>query len=105
MNVFSKTWKQDLPAGLVVFLVAVPLCLGIALASEAPVFSGLIAGIIGGVIVGIFSGSSIGVSGPAAGLAAIVATSWHDFQSLYTNPFEIFLSAVVLAGLIQLIFG
>ncbi len=105
MNFFSKTWKQDLPAGLVVFLVAVPLCLGIALASEAPVFSGLIAGIIGGVVVGIFSGSAIGVSGPAAGLAAIVATALHDFQSLYTNPFEVFLSAVVLAGLIQLIFG
>lgn len=105
MNYFIKNWKQDLPAGLVVFLVAVPLCLGIALASEAPVFSGLIAGIIGGLVVGIFSGSNVGVSGPAAGLAAIVATALHDFQSISTNPFEIFLSAVVLAGFIQLLFG
>lgn len=100
MSQFFKTWKQDLPAGLVVFLVAVPLCLGIALASEAPVFSGLIAGIMGGVIVGFFSGSSVGVSGPAAGLAAIVATSIHDLGS-----FELFLAAVVIAGLIQIILG
>jgi MFS superfamily sulfate permease-like transporter len=100
MSQFFKTWKQDLPAGLVVFLVAVPLCLGIALASEAPVFSGLIAGIMGGVIVGFFSGSSVGVSGPAAGLAAIVATSIHDLGS-----FELFLAAVVIAGLIQVILG
>lgn len=100
MSHFFKTWKQDLPAGLVVFLVAVPLCLGIALASEAPVFSGLIAGIMGGVVVGFFSGSSVGVSGPAAGLAAIVATSIHDLGS-----FELFLAAVVIAGLIQVILG
>ena len=98
-NLF-KTWKQDVPAGLVVFLVAVPLCLGIALASEAPAFSGLIAGIIGGVIVGFISGSAIGVSGPAAGLAAIVAAAITDLGS-----FEIFLSAVVIAGVIQIILG
>ena len=67
--------KTDLPASIVVFFVALPLCLGIALASGAPLFSGLIAGIIGGIIVGFISGSSIGVSGPAAGLAAIVLTS------------------------------
>lgn len=100
MSHFFKTWKQDFPAGLVVFLVAVPLCLGIALASEAPVFSGLIAGIMGGVVVGFFSGSSVGVSGPAAGLAAIVATSIKDLGS-----FELFLAAVVIAGVIQLILG
>jgi MFS superfamily sulfate permease-like transporter len=105
MQYFFKTWKQDLPAGLVVFLVAVPLCLGIALASEAPVFSGLIAGMVGGIIVGLFSGSSIGVSGPAAGLAAIVATALHDLSAIGENPFQIFLSAVVLAGLIQIILG
>jgi MFS superfamily sulfate permease-like transporter len=105
MQDFFKTWKQDLPAGLVVFLVAVPLCLGIALASEAPVFSGLIAGIVGGIIVGLFSGSSIGVSGPAAGLAAIVATALHDLSVIGENPFQLFLSAVVLAGLIQIILG
>nr|WP_294859098.1 SulP family inorganic anion transporter [uncultured Fluviicola sp.] len=98
-NLF-KTWKQDFPAGLVVFLVAVPLCLGIALASEAPVFSGLIAGIIGGVVVGSISGSAIGVSGPAAGLAAIVAAAIGDLGS-----FEIFLAAVVIAGFIQIILG
>lgn len=98
-NLF-KTWKQDFPAGLVVFLVAVPLCLGIALASEAPVFSGLIAGIIGGVVVGSISGSAIGVSGPAAGLALIVATAIKDLGS-----FEIFLAVVVIAGVIQIILG
>ncbi|MNK09736.1 C4-dicarboxylic acid transporter DauA [compost metagenome] len=98
-NLF-KTWKQDVPAGLVVFLVAVPLCLGIALASEAPVFSGLIAGIIGGIVVGGISGSAIGVAGPAAGLTAIVATAIKDLGS-----FEIFLAAVVLAGIIQVILG
>jgi MFS superfamily sulfate permease-like transporter len=95
-NLF-KTWKQDFPAGLVVFLVAVPLCLGIALASEAPVFSGLIAGIIGGVVVGSISGSAIGVSGPAAGLTAIVAAAITDLGS-----FELFLAAVVFAGVFQM---
>jgi MFS superfamily sulfate permease-like transporter len=98
-NLF-KTWVQDVPAGLVVFLVAVPLCLGIALASEAPVFSGLIAGIIGGIVVGSISGSAIGVSGPAAGLAAIVAAAIHDLGS-----FEVFLAAVVLAGVLQVVLG
>jgi len=95
-----KTWKADLPAGLVVFLIAVPLCLGIALASEAPLFSGLISGIIGGIVVGLISGSSIGVSGPAAGLTAIVATAIHDLGS-----FELFLCCVVIAGFIQIILG
>lgn len=100
MKSLFSSWKQDLPAGLVVFLVAVPLCLGIALASEAPVFSGLIAGIMGGIVVGLFSGSAIGVSGPAAGLTAIVAVAIHDLGS-----FELFLTAVVLAGVMQLILG
>ena len=92
--------RQDLPASIVVFFVAVPLCLGIALASGAPLFSGLIAGIVGGVVVGALSNSSLGVSGPAAGLAVIVLTS---IQSL--EAFEVFLLAVVLAGAIQLILG
>jgi len=92
--------KSDFPASIVVFFVALPLCLGIALASGAPLFSGVIAGIIGGVIVGALSGSKIGVSGPAAGLAAIVLTS---ISSL--GGFENFLVAVVLGGVIQLIFG
>ena len=74
-NNFFKEIKNDLPASIVVFFVAVPLCLGIALASGAPLFSGIIAGIVGGIIVGIVSGSPLGVSGPAAGLAVIVLTS------------------------------
>ncbi len=92
--------KNDLPASIVVFFVAIPLCLGIALASGAPLFSGLIAGIIGGIVVGALSGSNIGVSGPAAGLAAIVLTAIGALGS-----FENFLLAVVLGGVIQLVFG
>jgi MFS superfamily sulfate permease-like transporter len=97
---FFKSWKDDLPAGLVVFLVAVPLCLGIALASEAPLFAGLIAGIIGGIVIGAVSGSNIGVSGPAAGLTAIVAAAISDL-----GAFDIFLLSVVIAGLLQILFG
>jgi MFS superfamily sulfate permease-like transporter len=92
--------KQDLPASIVVFFVALPLCLGIALASGAPLFSGLIAGIIGGIVVGALSGSQVGVSGPAAGLAAIVLTAIGSL-----GGFENFLLAVVLGGIIQLLFG
>lgn len=95
-----KSIKNDLPASIVVFFVALPLCLGIALASGAPLFSGLIAGIIGGIVVGILSGSQIGVSGPAAGLAAIVLTSIGAL-----GGFENFLVAVVLGGVIQILFG
>jgi MFS superfamily sulfate permease-like transporter len=94
-----SSWKSDLPASIVVFFVALPLCLGIALASGAPLFSGLIAGIVGGILVGALSGSSVGVSGPAAGLAAIVLTSIGDLG------YEAFLLAVVLGGIIQVIFG
>jgi MFS superfamily sulfate permease-like transporter len=92
--------KNDIPASIVVFFVALPLCLGIALASGAPLFSGVIAGIIGGIIVGALSGSHIGVSGPAAGLAAIVLTAIGALGG-YQN----FLVAVVLGGIIQIIFG
>lgn len=92
--------KNDLPASLVVFFVALPLCLGIALASGAPLFSGVISGIIGGIIVGALSGSKIGVSGPAAGLAAIVLTAIGALGG-YQN----FLVAVVLGGIIQIVFG
>ena len=95
-----KTLKNDLPASVVVFFVALPLCLGIALASGAPLFSGVIAGIIGGVVVGALSGSKIGVSGPAAGLAAIVLTAIGTL-----GGYENFLVAVVLGGVIQIIFG
>lgn len=95
-----KHLRNDIPASIVVFFVALPLCLGIALASDAPPLSGLISGIIGGVVVGLISKSKIGVSGPAAGLAAIVASAISSLGS-----FELFLSAVVLSGVIQIIFG
>lgn len=92
--------RHDLPASIVVFLVAVPLCLGIALASGAPLFAGIIAGIIGGIVVGALSGSPLGVSGPAAGLAVIVLTAINELGS-----FQVFLLAVVLGGIFQLILG
>ncbi len=133
-----STLKNDFPSGLVVFLVALPLCLGIALASGAPLFSGIIAGIVGGIVVGIVSGSPLGVTGPAAGLTTIVltaiATLKPEFADMGVNPgefpeaaaklnmslekytemmeserllagFRIFLVAVVLAGIIQVILG
>ena len=98
-SLFSSL-KNDFPASIIVFLVAVPLCLGIALASGAPLFSGIIAGIIGGIVVGALSGSQLGVSGPAAGLAVIVLTSIQEL-----GGFEIFLLAVVIGGIFQLILG
>src|SRR5947208_17056720 len=91
---------RDLTAGVVVFLAALPLCLGIALASNAPLVSGLLAGIIGGVVVGLLSGSHTSVSGPAAGLTAVVAA-----QIAALGSFETFLLAVVLAGLVQIGLG
>jgi MFS superfamily sulfate permease-like transporter len=99
INLFSNL-KSDFASGLVVFLVALPLCLGIALASGAPLFSGIISGIVGGVIVGYLSQSHLSVSGPAAGLTAIVLAAITDLGS-----FNIFLLAVLLAGLIQLALG
>lgn len=98
-NYFSSL-KNDIPASIVVFFVAIPLCLGIALASGAPLFSGLIAGIIGGIVVGSISGSQVGVSGPAAGLAAIVLAAITTL-----GGFENFLLAVVLGGAIQVLLG
>lgn len=95
-----RTLPQDLTAGMVVFLVALPLCLGIALASNAPPFAGLLAGIVGGVVVGALSGSGSSVSGPAAGLTAVVASQIHAVGS-----FDAFLLVVVLAGVIQLLLG
>ena len=93
-------FKEDLPAGLVVFLVALPLCLGIALASGAPLFSGIIAGILGGIVVGSLSGSSASVAGPAAGLTVIILNA---IETLGT--FEILLLATLIAGGIQFIMG
>jgi len=91
---------KDLPAGLVVFLVALPLCLGISLASNAPLAAGIIAGIVGGLVVGALSGSSTSVTGPAAGLTAVVATQIAELGS-----FQAFLVAVILAGVVQIVFG
>lgn len=95
-----KYIKNDFPSGLVVFLVALPLCLGIALASGAPLFAGVISGIIGGLVVGSLSNSQVSVSGPAAGLTAIVLTAITTLGS-----YELFLLAVVLAGILQFILG
>jgi MFS superfamily sulfate permease-like transporter len=95
-----KNIGADIPASIVVFLVALPLCLGIAMASNAPLFSGLIAGIVGGIVIGSLSGSQLSVSGPAAGLTAIVAAAILKLPS-----FETFLLAVVLCGVFQIILG
>lgn len=98
-GIFSNI-KYDLQASIVVFFVALPLCLGIALASEAPLFSGIIAGIVGGALVGLISGSSLGVSGPAAGLIAIVLAAQKSLGS-----WESFLLAGFLAGIFQITAG
>ena len=95
-----KNIKHDLPASIVVFLVALPLCLGVALASGAPLFAGVIAGVVGGIVVGTFSGSALSVSGPAAGLTTIVLASITAM-----GGYQAFLTTVVLAGMIQLVLG
>lgn len=100
IDYYIQHLKNDIPAGIVVFLVALPLCLGIAMASGAPLFSGLIAGMIGGLIVSWASGSHLSVSGPAAGLTVIVFTAIETLGS-----FQGFLLAVVIAGLLQLMLG
>ena len=92
--------KHDLPAGLSVFFVALPLCLGIALASGAPVYAGILSGIIGGIVVSLISGSQLGVSGPAAGLTTIVSTA-----ILSSGDYRVFLLSIVIAGLFQLLLG
>src|SRR5687768_636638 len=99
MKITTKYFKTDMLSGMVVFLVALPLCLGIAVASGAPPFAGIITGIIGGIVVGSLSGSNVSVSGPAAGLIAIV------IAAITQVGYETFLVAVVLAGLIQLTLG
>lgn len=97
---FKTSFQADLSSALVVFLVAIPLCLGIALASEAPMMSGIIAGLVGGIMVGIFGGSELGVSGPAAGLVAVVIGA-----AVALGSFEALLLATMLAGVIQLGLG
>ncbi|PRZ24132.1 SulP family inorganic anion transporter [Flavobacterium granuli] len=99
INLFANL-KSDFASGLVVFLVALPLCLGIAMASGAPLFSGIISGVIGGIVVGYLSQSHISVTGPAAGLTAIILTAITDL-----GAFDVFLTAVFIAGLIQLGLG
>src|SRR5687768_9651895 len=97
---YRSSLKKDLPAGLVVFLVALPLCLGIALASGAPALSGIITGIVGGLVVAALSGSALSVSDPAAGLTIIVLNGITDLGS-----FQAFILAVVIAGILQLVLG
>src|SRR6187200_1624052 len=99
MKLTTKYLKSDLLSGMVVFLVALPLCLGIAVASGAPPFAGIITGVIGGIIVGTLSSSHVSVSGPAAGLIAIILVAITNLG------YETFLVAVVLAGAFQLILG
>ncbi|GAA4765664.1 MULTISPECIES: SulP family inorganic anion transporter [Flavobacterium] len=99
INIFGNL-GSDLPSGLVVFLVALPLCLGIALASGAPLFAGIISGVVGGIVVGYLSKSHLSVSGPAAGLTAIVLTAITDL-----GGFNVFLLAVLIAGLLQIALG
>lgn len=95
-----KNLRYDLPASIVVVLVALPLCLGVALASGAPLFSGLIAGIVGGIVIGTLSKSPLSISGPAAGLTVIVLTAIQNMPS-----YQAFLAAVVLAGAMQVALG
>lgn len=98
MKLNTQFLKSDIPSGLVVFLVALPLCLGIALASGAPFFSGLISGIIGGIVIGSLSGSKLSVSGPAAGLAALVLAAITNI-----GAYDLFLCAVFIAGILQVL--
>ncbi|HEX2683816.1 MAG TPA: SulP family inorganic anion transporter [Ferruginibacter sp.] len=98
MKLNTKYLRSDLPSGLVVFLVALPLCLGISLASGAPFFSGLISGIVGGIVIGSLSNSKLSVSGPAAGLAALVLAAITNI-----GAFDLFLCAVVIAGILQIL--
>lgn len=97
---FFSNIKGDFSAGLVVFLIAVPLCLGIALASGAPLFAGMISGIVGGLVIGFLSGSNLSVSGPAAGLTAVVLVAITKL-----GAFDVFLLSVVIAGALQFLMG
>src|SRR3954471_11566688 len=97
---FLSFLKHDLKASITVFFVALPLCLGISLASGAPVYSGLLAGMIGGLIISAISNSELSVSGPAAGLTAISVAATHELGGL-----EIFFLAVAIAGLLQIVLG
>lgn len=95
-----RHFGHDISASVVVFLVALPLCLGVAIASDADPVAGIVAGMAGGIVVGLLSGSSLSVSGPAAGLASVVAGAIHDLPS-----YEVFVLAVFIAGILQIILG
>jgi hypothetical protein len=99
MSIETKHFKHDILSGMVVFLVALPLCLGIAVASGADPFAGIITGVVGGIVVGFLSSSHVSVSGPAAGLIAII------LAAVTKLGYEPFLLAVVLAGIFQLLLG
>src|ERR1700753_2313273 len=99
-NKFFQNAAADMPAAVVVFLVALPLCLGIALGSGAPLFSGIIAGVVGGIVIGSLRGPSMSVAGPAAGRTAIVAVAIGKLP-----VYEAFLLSVVIAGILQVLFG
>lgn len=99
-NYFKKHLKFDLSAGFVVFLIAIPLCLGIALVSKVPLYSGLISGVIGGLVVGFLSTSSISISGPSAGMVAVVLMGLN-----YLGSFNTFLLALFFSGWIQFLAG
>jgi MFS superfamily sulfate permease-like transporter len=100
MKKLFQNAAADIPASVVVFLIALPLCLGIALGSHAPLFAGIIAGMVGGIVIGLLSGSSLSISGPAAGLTAIVAVAIGKMPA-----YEAFLLSVVIAGILQIILG
>ncbi len=102
---FFKYFNKDFPASVAVFFVALPLCLGVALASGAPMFSGIVAGVVGGLVTGFLSGSAVGVSGPAAGLAVIVLGYLTSLGSQFDNAWQIFLLVVFFAGIFQLLAG
>lgn len=110
MKKYFQSLSSDIPASIVVFLVALPLCLGVAQASNpaglsiVPLLGGIIAGVVGGIVIGLFSGSQLSVSGPAAGLTGVVGAALIKLGGT-TNAYEIFLTAVVIAGIIQIIMG
>ena len=99
-RIHPASWWSDLSAGLVVFLVALPLCLGVAFASNAPPMAGLLSGIVGGLVIGLLSGSHTSISGPSPGMIAVVAA-----QIALLSNFETFLLAVMICGLIQIGLG
>ncbi len=96
----SLDWKKDIVSGFVVFLVALPLCLGVSLASGAPLISGILSGVVGGLLVGALSGSHTSVSGPGPGLIAVIAA-----QLAILGDYPSFLVAVALAGILQIALG